>query len=275
MVFQIADAQRRRPHKSKEALNMTNYQPNYELLPRAERRAAQKYAKKLLRTVPALRDPDQPVSLRGALDTAALKAENVVAARVYSDTENQWRCEVILRRGDGIALLRNDTPLPRRDQAVTCLEHYIGSIKGTQEHPLVSELRKLGIDPERVEMLRIRHDSFGVRWVIVPTNEISTRAKAWAEEVELLNGPHVNKEFLAFLALYEPAPKFVAGPLLLAADSNSETAKEQFEHYLDAAAFALEHGHRTIYDPSEEPNSTDLYDLDIGPPTATVFASEK
>ena len=207
---------------------MTNYQPNYELLPRPERRAAQKYAKKLLRTVPALRDPDQPVSVRGALDTAALKAENVVAARVFPDNENDWWCEVILRRGDGIALLRNDRPLPKRDQAVTCLEHYIGSIKGTQEHPLVSELRKLGIDPERVEMLRIRHDSFGVRWVIVPTNEISTRARAFAEQVEILNGPRVDKRLMAFIALNEWAPKFVAGPLLLAADSNSETAKEQF-----------------------------------------------
>ena len=164
---------------------MTNYQSDYELLPRAERRGAEKYAKKLLRTVPALRDPDQPGSLRGALDIAALKAENVVAARVYPDTENQWWCEVILRRGDGIAQLRNDTPLASRDQATTCLEHYIGSIKGTQEHPLVSEFRKLGIDPERVDTLRVRNDSFGVRWVIVPTNEISTRARAFAEQVVL------------------------------------------------------------------------------------------
>ena len=141
---------------------MTYYHQHYELLPGAERRAAQKYAKKLLRTVPALRDPGPPVSLRGALATAILKAENLVAARVYPDNEKQWWCEVILRRGDGIALLRNDRPLPRRDQAVTCLEHYIGSIKGAQEHPVVSEVRKLGIDPERVEMLRVRHDSFGV-----------------------------------------------------------------------------------------------------------------
>jgi hypothetical protein len=244
-------------------------------LPRAERRAAQKFAKKLLRTVPALRDPDQPASLRGALDTAALKAENVMAARVYPDTENQWWCEVILRRGDGIALLRNDRPLPRRDQAVTCLEHYIGSIKGAQEHPLVSEFRKLGIDPERVEMLRVRHDSFGVRWVVVPTNEISTRARAFAEQMELLNGPRVDKQMLACIAVYELAPKFVAGPLLLAADSNSETAKEQFEHYLDAAAFALEHGHRTIYDPSEEPNWADVHDLDFGPPTATISIDQR
>jgi hypothetical protein len=198
-----------------------------------------------------------------------------VAARVYSDNGKQWWCEVILCRGDGIALLRNDRPLPKRDQAVTCLKHYIGGIKGAQEHPLVTEFRKLGIGAERVDTLRVRHDSFGVRWVIVPTNEITTRAKRFAEQVEILNCPHVTKQFLAFIALYEPAPKFVAGPLLLAADSNSETSKQQFEHYLDAAAFALEHGHRTIYDPSEEPKSTDLHDLDIGPPTAAVLANEK
>jgi len=231
--------------------------------------------KKLLRTVPALQDPDPPTSLRGALGTAALKAENVVAARVYPDAENQWWCEVILRRGEGLARMANDTPLPRRDQAVTCLEHYIGSIKGTREHPLVSELRKLGIDPERVEMLRVRHDSFGVRWVTVPTNEISTRASAFAEQVELENGPRVDKLTLAFIFLYEMAPKFVAGPLLLEADSNSDVSKERFDHCLDAAAFALDHGVRTIYDLSEEPNSADLHDLDYGPPTATVSIDQR
>ena len=253
---------------------MTNYQSNYELLPRAERRAAQKYAKKLLRTVPALRSSDQPIRLRGALAgltrTAALKAENVVAARVYPDTGNQWWCEVILRSGDGIALLRNDTPLPRRDHAVICLEHYIGRIKGSQEHPPVSEFRKLGIDPERVDTLRVRHDSFGERWVIVPTNEISTRAKAFAEEVEIENGARVDKLTVAFIALYELAPEFVAGPLLLEVDSNSETAKALFDYYLNAAAFALEHGLRTIYEPGAQPNWDDQHNLDFGPPTATA-----
>jgi hypothetical protein len=240
------------------------YQPNYELLPRAERRAAQKFAQKLLRTVPALRDPDQPASPRGALDTSALKAENVVAARVYPDTENQWWCEVILRSRDGIMLIGNDTPLPTRDQAITCLEHHIGSIKGTQEHPVVREFRKLGVDPERVEMLRVRNDSFGARWVIVPDNEISTRAKAFAEQAERDNGPRVDKLTLAFIILYEWAPKFVAGPLLLAAGSNSDMTKEHFSHYLDAAAFALKLGARTIYDLSEGPNSADLQgDLDF------------
>jgi hypothetical protein len=236
---------------------MTNYQPNYELLPRAERRAAQKYAKKLLRTVPALRNPDQPASLRGALDTAALKAENVVAARVYPDTENQWWCEVILRRGDGLMQFTNDTALSAREQAITCLEHYIGSIKGTKEHPVVGEFRKLGVDPERVEMLRVRHDSFGVRWVIVPNNEISTRAKTFAEQIVRDNGLFVDKLTLAFIVLYDSAPEFAAGPLLLAADSDSG---EEFSFYLDAAAFALEHGLRTIYDLSEGPDSSDLQD---------------
>lgn len=247
---------------------MTNYQPNYELLPRAERRAAQKYAKKLLRTVPASRDPDQPASLRKALDTAALKAENVVAARVYLDPENQWWCEVILRRGDGIARLYNDTPLPSHDEATGCLEHYIGIIKGTQEHPIVSKFRKLGIDLERVEILRVRHDNFGFRWVIVPMNEISRRAKAFAEQVVRDNGRFVDKLTakltVALIVLHELAPKFVAGPLLLEADGNSETAKELFDYYLDAAAFAWQHGHRTIYQLSEGPNSADLQvDLDF------------
>jgi hypothetical protein len=180
---------------------MTNYQSDYELLSRAERRAAQKYAKKLLQTVPALQDPDQPASLRGALGITALKAEHVVAARVFPDAENQWWSEVVLRREDGIVLLQNDRPQQTRDQAVTYLETCIGSIKGAREHPLISEFRKLGVDPERVEVLRVRHDSFGVRWVAVPVNEISTRAGAFAEQVELLNGPLVDKTLVAFIAV--------------------------------------------------------------------------
>ena len=113
-------------------------------------------------------------------------------------------------------------------------------------------------------MLRIRHDSFGIRWVIVPTNEISTRARAFAEQVELENGPRIDKLMLAFIALHDWAPKFVVGPLLLAADSNSDLSKEHFDNYLKAAAFAMEHGVRTVYDLSEEPNSVDLpEDLDF------------
>jgi hypothetical protein len=247
---------------------MKNDQSNYELLPRAERRRAEKYAKKLLETVP-VGDTDEPTSLRGAVGTAFLKAENVMAARVYPDAENQWWCEITLRRGHGLAQVRNDAPLPRREQAVACLEHYISSIKGTQEHPLVSEFRKLGIDPERVEWLRVLHDSFGERWVTLPTNEISTRARAFAEEVERSNGPLVDKLTMAFVFLYEFAPKFLAGPLLLAADSNSDVSKEHFDHCLDAAAFALEHGVRTIYNFRQERNSIDLQnDLDFGPPTS-------
>jgi hypothetical protein len=167
-------------------------------------------------------------------------------------------------------VLQNDRPLPRRDQAVTCLEHYIGSIKGTQEHPLVGEFRKLGVDPERVEMLRVRHNSFGARWVIVPNNEVSTRAEAFAKQAESDNGPRVDKLKLALFILYDWAPKFVAGPFLLAADSNSDTAKESFGDYLDAAAFALQHGLQTVYEPGVQPNWADEHDLDFGPATATV-----
>jgi hypothetical protein len=248
-------------------LNMENYQSNYERRPLAERRAAEKYAKKLLRTVPALQDPDRPVSLGRALDTGLLKAEDVMAARVYPDAENQWWFEVTLCRDDELGQLRNDTPLARQDQAVAWLEYCIGNIKGAYQ--LLSELRKLGIDPKRVERLGIRHDSFGVRWVVVPTNEISTRARAFAEEVELKNGPFVDKLVMAFIFLYDMAPKFVAGPLLLAADGNSDVSKEWFDHCLDAASFALKQGVGTIYDLSEEPNSAALRDdLDFGLPTA-------
>jgi hypothetical protein len=159
----------------------------------------------------------------------------------------------------------NGRPLQAREQAITCLEHYIGTIKGTQEHPVVGEFRKLGVDPERVEMLRVRHDSFGVRWVIVPNNEISTRAKAFAEQIVRDNGPFVDKLTtkltLASIVLHDSAPEFAAGPLLLAADSHSD---KEFSFYLDAAAFALEHGLRTIYDLSEEPDSAELQgDLDF------------
>jgi hypothetical protein len=166
-----------------------------------------------------------------------------------------------------VARLGNDTPLPSRDRANACLEHYIGSIKGAQEHPLVSEFRKLGVDPERVEMLRVMHDSFGERWVTVPTNEVSTRATSFAQQAGLENGLRVDTPKLAFIFLNQLAPRFLAGPLLLPADSDSDESKEWFDHCLDAAAFALKHGVRTVYDLSEGP-PVDLHDLDFGPPAS-------
>jgi hypothetical protein len=250
------------------SIQMTDYQPDYTQLTRAERRRAEKYAKKLLQTVPALQDPDQPVSLRGAVDTAILKAENVMAARVFPDAENQWFCEVILRRGDGLRPARNGMPFPGRDEAVACLEHCIGSIKGTQEHPVVNQFRKLGIDPERIELLRVQHDSFGERWMIVPTTEISTRATAFAEKVELENGPGVDKLAMAFIFLHESAPAFATDPLLLATVSDCEVSKEWFNRCLDAAAFALKYGARTIYNIRKEQKFADLHESDFGPPAS-------
>ena len=84
------------------------------------------------------------------------------------------------------------------------------------------------------------------------------------------NGARVDKLTVAFIALYELAPEFVAGPLLLEVDSNSETDKALFDYYLNAAAFALEHGLRTIYEPGAQPNWDDQHNLDFGPPTATA-----
>ena len=71
----------------------------YELLPQEDRRAAEKRAKRLLRSTPAAQKREFFGTLRDALDTAYKKPKNVVAVLVYEDGHDTWCSDVIFRKG--------------------------------------------------------------------------------------------------------------------------------------------------------------------------------
>ena len=80
--------------------------------------------------------------------------------------------------------------VPRRklrqsyDDALEHVKAVIAYIKAMREHPFVQELREKGCDPEQVELLRVGHEKFGHRWVIMDDDQIRTGAEAFAAYVE-------------------------------------------------------------------------------------------
>jgi|ERR1700683_5138358 len=121
---------------------------DYETLPRPERRTAQKLAEELLRTVPAASEPGVSTSLRGALCTAFMKPENVVAALVYDDGHGNWWGDVVLRTAQGMCQMGTTECHPRHSQqeALDDVKGQIANIKAVREHPLVTRLRANGLN---------------------------------------------------------------------------------------------------------------------------------
>ena len=161
---------------------------DYRSLSRHERRAAKKLAKELLRTVPAAEKPisEEQCSIRGALSTAFMKPENVIAVLVYTDGNGNWWADVVLNKGEKCFQMgsQEEAPLQSYDDALGYVKAVIAYIKAMREHPLVQELREKGCDPEQVELLRVGHAKFGHRWVIMDDNQIRTGAEAFVEYVE-------------------------------------------------------------------------------------------
>jgi hypothetical protein len=104
--------------------------------------------------------------IRGALSTAFMKPENVIGALVYTDGNGNWWGDVVLNKGrDKYCQMgsEEEAPLQSYDDALEHVKAVIASIKAMREHPLVQEFRRNGIDPERVELLRVGHEKFGHR----------------------------------------------------------------------------------------------------------------
>ena len=133
---------------------------DYGSLSKDERRAAKKLAKDLLRTVPAAQKAEEPSSIRVALNTVFLEPENVIGALVYSDGNGNWWGEVVLSKSKKRFQLGTAEECPARspEDALGQVKAMIASIKGMREHPLVQEFRDRGFDPERVELLQVRHE---------------------------------------------------------------------------------------------------------------------
>jgi hypothetical protein len=118
-----------------------------------------------LRTVPAAQKPSEATSIRGALSTGFVKPENVIGALVYTDGNGNWWGDVVLNKGEKYLQMgsEDEAPLQSYDDALEHVKAVIASIKAMREHPLVQEFRRNGIDPERVELLRVGHEKFGHR----------------------------------------------------------------------------------------------------------------
>ena len=84
-----------------------------------------------------------------------------------------------------------------------------------REHPLVQEFRERGFDPERVELLRVGHEKFGYRWVLLDENQIVTGAEAFAESVERKFGGVVDMLEQARTVILRTAPQFATDPVFL------------------------------------------------------------
>ena len=192
---------------------------DYRSLSRHDRREAKKLAKELLRTVPAAEKPisEEQCSIRGALSTAFMKPENVIGALVYSDGNGNWWGDVVFNKGEKCFQIGSaeDSPAQSYDDALGCVKDLIASIKAMREHPLVQEFRERGFDPEGVELLRVGHEKFGHRWVLLDENQILTGAEAFAESVERKFGGVVDMLEQARTVILQTAPQFATDSAFL------------------------------------------------------------
>src|ERR1700751_897325 len=131
----------------------------YGSLSRHERQAARKLAKELLRSVPTAHKTDEPRSLREAVSTAFMRPENVIGALVYSDGNGNWWGDVVFKKGEKRYQTGTQEKAPAQsyDDALEHVKSMMAQIKAMREDPLVQEFRERGFDPERVELLWVRH----------------------------------------------------------------------------------------------------------------------
>jgi hypothetical protein len=217
---------------------------NYKDLSRHDRRAARRLAKELLRTVPAAQEPDEPRSIRGALSTAFMKPENVIGALVYTDGNGNWWGDVALNKGEKCFQLGSPEQAPARsyDDALGHVKATIANIKAMREHPLVQEFREKGFDPERVELLRVRHERFGHRWVLLDDNQISTGAEAFVAYVGDKFPGGVDKREQARTVVLQTASQFATDPVFLQLPDDHDGEEGAIQLLYCAAAFLLRCG---------------------------------
>ena len=134
----------------------------YEQLPQRDRRAAERLAKKLLKLLRLAPRREFSGSMRDALDTAFLKAENVVAALVYDQGGGTWASDIVLRKGN----TTSTRCILWFENSRRCLaESQIAEIKATCEHPARCRFRKMGVEPDNHGWLGVWHKQFGYRCV--------------------------------------------------------------------------------------------------------------
>jgi hypothetical protein len=217
----------------------------YGSLSRNERQAARKLAKELLGSVPAAQKTDESGSLREAVSTAFMKPENVIGALVYTDGNGNWWGDVVFKKGERRYQTGTQEGAPARsyDDALEHVKSMMAHIKAMRDDPLVQEFRDRGFDPERVELLRVRHKKFGQRWVLLKDDQIWSGAEAFVAHIEKKSLGVVDKLEQARTIIVQTAPQFATNAwfLLPAADDNDEK-KDALELLYYAAAFLLSCG---------------------------------
>lgn len=208
----------------------------YENLSQDERRAAIQFAQELLRTVPATQ---KPLSERPCL---FMQPENVVGAFVYPDCTGNWEGVVVVKKGKHCFEYCSREELRSREDALEHVKDMIASIKGNVEHPIVQELRDKDIDLQQVELLRVKHEKFGHRWVILDDDQIWMGAAAFVAYVDDKFAGEVDKLEHARTVILEMAPQFAAHPLLLRPADDNDEQEGAIQLLYDAAAFLLSNG---------------------------------
>src|SRR5262249_12640282 len=123
-------------------------------------------ADELLRTVPVAQEPfsKEPDLFN--------QPENVVGALVYSCNDS-WEGNVIVKSGEYYFTFCSREELRSREDALQHVKAIIASINRNAEHPVVQKLRDRRIDLQQVELLRVKHEKFGQRWLILDDAQIS------------------------------------------------------------------------------------------------------
>jgi hypothetical protein len=229
---------------------------DYANLSRHERKAAAKLARQLLRTVPAAQEPDEPRSIRGALSTAFMKPRNIIGAVVYTDGSGNYWGDVILKKGKKTCQMgtAEGAPLQSPEVALDQVKELIASIKAMREHPIVQGFRDDGVDPELVELLRVRHEEFGCRWVLLNEEQIRIGSEAFAKYVEGKFPGMADKPEQARIVILQMAPRFATHPVFLLSPDNEQEAVVRL--FRSAAAFLLRTG---IINVDQVATKTNLY----------------
>ena len=244
----------------------------YETLPQQDRRAAEKLAKKLLRTTPAAPRREFSGTVRDALDTAFIKAENVVAALVYEQGNGTWWSDVVFRKGK--YKLQQGVPCGSKQQALSCLKSQIAEIKATREHPLVADFRSRGIEFEAFLWLGVRHKEFGYKYVQCHIDEIRSEALKFLGRhriVEIMGEagkPYAEK--MARETVLRYAPDFASDDVLLEPPAGTDKSEDAIKSWREAASFLLARGFTDIDDRDDETDVIDERNLRIPDEVANV-----
>src|SRR5262249_2651599 len=121
---------------------------------------------------------------------------------------DSWVSNVIVKRGEHCGTFCSRGELRSREDALEHVKDMIASIKRNAEHPVVQKLRGKGIDPQQVELLSVKHEKFGHRWMILDDDQICAGFDAFVAYVEATMPDVPDTHDLARTIVLHTAPRF-------------------------------------------------------------------